>query len=99
MVCGAISSYRDKFFDVKARESSTVTTVALVIVSIVCLTAGSGLLGMGLSRRYMSMGIALIPYLSGFFVLTIGIGTLLVSVPFCVVGGFSSRSKAAESLK
>ena len=66
----------------RTREASKVTAISLIFASVVFLTIGSALLGIGMSRHFMSMGVGLIPYLVGYFCVVIATGMLLSSVPF-----------------
>ena len=93
MICALASRQFDQVNTEKVRETSKVTAIALACISILFLAAGSAFLGLGMSRRFMSMGIGLIPYLGGFFCLTLGIGTLALSVPFATTQLFPQGTR------
>ncbi|MCP5469153.1 MAG: hypothetical protein H7A36_01435 [Chlamydiales bacterium] len=69
-------------------KSCKVSAIALAVISVAFLTVGAALLGVGMSKKMMGMGIGLIPYLGGWFFLLIGTGTLVwsglsASAAFC----------------
>jgi len=56
-----------------------ITSLALAITSIACIAIGSGLFGLGLSKRVMSIGVGVLPYLAGWFLFALAVGTLAAS--------------------
>ncbi len=91
MFCSTISDRLHQAVTPQMQATSKVTAITLVVISILFLAIGSICLGLGMSRKLMSMGVGLVPYLGGYFSLTLSIGTLLLSVPFAVTALFGNR--------
>jgi|GEM_PF-5468204 len=91
MFCSSISDRLHQAVTPQVQTSSRVTAITLVVISILFLALGSTCLGLGMSRKLMSMGVGLVPYLGGYFCLTLSVGTLLLSLPFGVTTLFGNR--------
>ncbi len=85
MDCAVISARLNQIMSVKCKESSKVTASALALISIAFIAIGSGCLGLGMSRRFLSVGTGLVPYLVGYLCFVLGVGTLVLSVPFGII--------------
>ncbi|MFN0065637.1 MAG: hypothetical protein ACKVOH_05305, partial [Chlamydiales bacterium] len=72
--------FEDKGHHYKQKETCRVTGVALAIFSLCFLGVGCYLISLGMSPKMMRTGMQLIPQLGGWFLTTVAIGCLGLSL-------------------
>ncbi|MCH9611374.1 MAG: hypothetical protein S4CHLAM81_08700 [Chlamydiales bacterium] len=82
----AVREKFERYVPVEMARSMKVSAVALAITSVVFIALGASCMGIGMSRRFMNIGMGLIPYMGGVLSVAVATGLIIAATPLAILG-------------